>query len=152
MNLVAFDPGKKGGIAKLVNGTFDAIPMPIAGKDLDFQVIIQLLESIEPDKAIVEQQHSRPGMGGAMMFQMGVGYGLILGALKALKVPTEIVTPQAWKKEVLAGTPKDKDAAIAYCKHAFPSVSLLATERSKKPHDGMADALCILEYGRRKFS
>lgn len=152
MNLVAFDPGKKGGIAKLIDGVVDAIPMPIAGKELDFQLILQLLESINPDKAIIEQQHSRPGMGGTMMFSMGVGYGLIKGALGALKIPTEIVTPQAWKKEVLAGTPKDKDAAIAYCQLAFPTVSLLPTERSKKPHDGIADALCILEYGRRKFS
>ena len=149
--LVAFDPGKKGGIAKFVDGKVDVIPTPLAGKEIDFQLIARLLISVSPDKAVVEQQHARPGMGAASMFAMGHSYGLILGALATLEIPTEIVTPQAWKKEILAGTKKDKDAAIEYCRRAFPYISLLPTKRSQKPHDGMADAVCILEYGRRKF-
>jgi crossover junction endodeoxyribonuclease RuvC len=83
------------------------------------------------------------------VFRFGFGAGLWVGILGALGIPFERVPPQAWKKAVLAGTAKDKAAAIAYCSRRFPAASLLATPRSTKPHDGLADALCLAEYGRR---
>ena len=33
----------------------------------------------------------------------------------------------------------------------FPDQALLATERSRKPHDGLADALLIAEYCMRSM-
>jgi hypothetical protein len=66
-------------------------------------------------------------------------------------IPIELVTPQAWKKLILAGTPKDKDASIAYCRRAFPNVPLIPL-RYRVPHDGIADSLCLLQYGLRTFS
>ena len=49
----------------------------------------------------------------------------------------------------LAGTRQDKAAAIAYCARRYPAASLLATPRSRTPHTGLADALCLAEWGRR---
>jgi hypothetical protein len=43
-----------------------------------------------------------------------------------------------------------KDAAIAYCRRAFPDVPLVMP-RCRNPHDGIADSLCILQYGLRSF-
>jgi crossover junction endodeoxyribonuclease RuvC len=87
----------------------------------------------------------------------------------------ELVTPQAWKKVVLPGLipakaklPPDataaqkkaasaankkagKDAAIGWCRRAYPSVSLIP-EGCRVPHDGIADSLCIAEYARLKFA
>ncbi len=40
-------------------------------------------------------------------------------------------------------------AAIAFVSRRFPGVPLLATPRSRVPHDGIADAVCVAEYGRR---
>ncbi len=67
----------------------------------------------------------------------------------ALRIPHLAVTPQAWKKAVLAGTARDKAAAIAFATRRFPGVPLLATPRSRTPHDGVADAVCLAEYARR---
>ena len=75
------------------------------------------------------------------------GYGILLGILGALKISTVRVTPQAWKKAILAGTKKDKDAAIEYVNMKYPDFELILP-RCRKPHDGMADAICIAEYGR----
>jgi crossover junction endodeoxyribonuclease RuvC len=153
LNYIAFDPGKDGGIAWNA-ATCGAIAMPISGKEIDIYEISQLIKSqCWPDNsiAIIEQVHSMPGQGVKSVFTFGKGYGSLIGLLVGLGIRTELVTPQAWKKVVLAGTVKDKDAAIAYCRRAFPQISLLATPRCKTPHDGIADALCILEYGRRTY-
>ena len=149
MNLCAVDPGLSGGVAILHGGEVTARPLPIAGKDLDLVLLSQWLKDSSPGLVIVEKVHSMPGQGVASMFKFGQGYGAILGISAALGIPCELVTPQAWKKTVLAGSAKDKDAAIEYCRRAFPQVSLLPGPRCRKPHDGLADALCLLEYARR---
>ena len=152
MNICAVDPGLSGGLAILHGGEVTAKPLPIAGKDLDLATLAEWLKVSDPGLLVIEKVHSMPGQGVASMFKFGQGYGAILGIASALSIPVELVTPQAWKKVVLAGTAKDKDAAIDYCRRAFPQVSLLPGPRCRKPHDGMADALCLLEYGRRTLT
>jgi crossover junction endodeoxyribonuclease RuvC len=148
--ILAIDPGKEGGIAYSRHGETIAIPMPLAGKVIDFVTIASLVADIEPDWMVLEKQGARPGQGVVSMFTIGQGYGALIGIAAGLKIPLEIVTPQRWKKEVLDGTAKDKDAAIAYCRRVFPTVNLVP-RGCRKPSDGMADALCIFEYGRRKL-
>ena len=148
MNLIAVDPGLKGGIASFSGGVVSAVPMPLAGKGLDLGAIAGIIRDNAPAWIIVEKVSSRPGQGVASMFTFGMGYGSILGIAAALGVPVELVTPQRWKGVVLHGTARDKSAAIAYCRRVFPSVPLVPP-RCKVPHDGLADSLCLLEYGRR---
>jgi crossover junction endodeoxyribonuclease RuvC len=150
MNIIAFDPGQKGGIAIHYQGITIAYPMPLAGKTLDLPSIATLIRSHSPDLAVIEKVGSMPGQGVTSTFTFGCGYGQLQGLLAGMGVPFELVTPQAWKKLVLAGTPKDKDAAIAYCRRAFPDVPLVMP-RCRTPHDGIADSLCLLQYGLRSF-
>jgi crossover junction endodeoxyribonuclease RuvC len=150
MNIIAFDPGQKGGIAIHHQGTTTAQPMPIAGKAIDLPAIAEIVRSNQPDLAVIEKVGSMPGQGVASTFTFGMGYGQIQGLLAGMGIPFELVTPQAWKKLVLAGTCKDKDAAIAYCRRAFPDVPLVMP-RCRNPHDGIADSLCLLQYGLRSF-
>ena len=50
-------------------------------------------------------------------------------------------------KKVLKYTGNDTKAeSILFCKRKFPNVDLTPTERSKKPHDGLSDALCMAYY------
>lgn len=91
-----------------------------------------------------------PGNGAIALFSLGQSYGAILGVGAALGLRVELVAPQTWKSSVLKGTKKDKDAAIAYCRIAFPDVSLVLP-RCRKPHDGMADAVYLAEYGFRAY-
>jgi crossover junction endodeoxyribonuclease RuvC len=150
LNIIAIDPGLKGAIAIHHDGQTTAHPMPIAGKVLDLPTIASLVRSASPDLAVIEKVGAMPGQGVSSTFTFGCGYGMLQGLLTGLGVPIELVIPQAWKKLVLAGTTKDKDAAIAYCRRAFPDVPLVLP-RCRVPHDGVADALCLMQYGLRSF-
>lgn len=83
------------------------------------------------------------------MFRFGENYGFIQGLLAAYAIPYELVTPQKWKREFqITG---DKNSAVDVCRRLFPGVSLRRTERCKKDHDGMAEALLMAEYVKRKL-
>jgi crossover junction endodeoxyribonuclease RuvC len=94
----------------------------------------------------IEKVSAMPKQGVTSMFNFGFSTGAIHGIVATLGIPRYLVTPQRWKNNILVGTKKDKEAAIDYCRRAFPSVTLLATEKSRKPHSGMADAICIALY------
>lgn len=150
MIVAGIDPGKAGGLAKQrAIGTVEVIPMPVAGKEIDGLAIVDFLNGV--DLVVIEKVASMPKQGVKSTFTFGKGYGILHGICWGGAIPFELVTPQRWKGTVLAGTSKDKDAAIAYCRRRFPHVSLLPTPRCSVPSDGMADALCLMEYGRRMF-
>ena len=149
MIFVGIDPGQSGGIAVIHGDEVTVRAMPICGKEIDAREIHNLLVFL-PERTMVfmEKVHAMPGQGVTSMFTFGKGYGEILGVIKSMDIPYALITPQAWKKVVLAGTDKGKSAAIEYCRARYPKVLLLETPRCRVPHDGMADALCIAEYGR----
>jgi crossover junction endodeoxyribonuclease RuvC len=149
--IIGIDPGQKGGLAS-VGGSNEATPMPLAGKELDALAIANWIKEQNPDLVVIEKVHSMPKQGVSSTFKFGKGYGIAIGVVQALGIPLIFVTPQAWKGRVLAGTTKDKAAAVSYVRSKYPHLSLLATSRSKVPHDGMADAVCIAEYGRKEVS
>jgi crossover junction endodeoxyribonuclease RuvC len=95
----------------------------------------------------VEKVHSMPGQGSVSGFGFGFGFGLWIGILAALHIPYTLVTPQAWKKELMLGM-ADKDASRIRAQELFPQ----AVERlSRKMDIGRSDALLIAEYGRRSI-
>lgn len=147
MVVVGIDPGQKGGIAWKKDGTVKAVPMP----DGRHNIFKKLAEIVDGRTAIVaiESVHSMPKQGVSSTFKFGKGYGEILGILTALKVVIVEPTPQAWKKVVLDGTAKDKEAAIIVAGNLFPDVNLIPPG-CRKSHDGIADALLIMEWAIRK--
>ncbi len=151
MIYIGIDPGKNGGIAYiqesgicqcLLKNTFA----------FDEEDLISLLKKFNSAVCVayVEQVHAMPKQGVSSTFNFGMNFGFIQGVLKAYGIPYELVTPQKWKKEFSCTS--DKNTSISVCKRLFPSVSLKATERCKKDHDGMAEALLIAEYGRRHYN
>jgi hypothetical protein len=98
---------------------------------------------------VVERVGAMPKQGLVSTFSFGRGFGEILGAIEALGLPLEMPIPQGWKKVVLAGTDMGKAAAVGYVARRFPGADLRPTPRSKKPSDGIFDAVCLAEYGRR---
>ena len=83
------------------------------------------------------------------MFNFGMNCGWIQGVLDSLNIPYELVSPQKWKKEF--GLASDKKASIRTAQRLFPGVSLKAGEKCRVENDGMAEALLIAEYARRKL-
>jgi hypothetical protein len=70
--------------------------------------------------------------------------------LTAFGIPFELVRPQKWKREFSCTSDKNKSIEVA--QRMFPDVSLMRTERCTKPHDGIAEALLMAEYGRRRHA
>ncbi len=146
--IVGIDPGKSGGVASISREVATAFPMPILGKEIDGAALGYWLRCVSPETVIIEKSQAMPGQGVTSMFNYGAGFGRLLGICEALGLPYRLVTPQRWKGVVLAGTAKDKDAAISFVRRAYPSINL-TPGRKRKAHDGIADAVCLAEYGRQ---
>ncbi len=154
---IGIDPGLKGGFAALDDdgGWLGAWPMPLIGGEIDSKTFRHLLfESTyygEIGRVIVEKVHAMPKQGVASTFKFGYGLGKIVGIIEAEGFPLELATPQRWKAAILRDTDKSKEAAIAYCARRWPGVRLVQPG-CRKPHDGIADALCLAEFGWRRFA
>ena len=146
MIYIGVDPGKK--------GSFGAIEeVGIYVKPWDNVFFIEYCRDIyragEKAMACVEKVGAMPGQGVTSMFSFGKSAGFIEGVLQAYNIPYQLVPPQTWKREFSLG--HSKEDSITVCKRLFPSVKLLPTDRCKKESDGMAEALLMAEYARRKF-
>lgn len=95
----------------------------------------------------LEKVGAMPGQGVTSMFRFGVGFGLWQGIIAALELPMTLVTPQAWKKEIMVAV-SDKDATRIKAQSLYPSC---VKDLCMIKHQGRADALMIAEYGRRTF-
>ena len=142
---IGVDPGKSGALALLFpDGTIEVIPFNSEG----YMAVLSGLKG-QDVKCCLEKVGAMPGQGVVSMFNFGHNLGFIEGLLQANRIPYQMVPPQTWKKEFSLSS--DKAKSIEVCQKLFPNVSLLATERSKKPNDGMAEALLLAEYARRKM-
>lgn len=92
----------------------------------------------------LELVHSMPKEGVRSAFSFGCGFGIWQGLLVGLRIPYELVTPQAWKKLLLNGQPKEKGASILKAKQLFPNAPL-----TLKKHHNRADAILLAEFCRR---
>ena len=92
----------------------------------------------------LEDVHAMPGQGVRSMFSLGHGVGLWEGLLAGMGFSYEKIPPQRWKKIMLDGMGKEKDAAVYKAQQVFPAAPL----RLKK-HHGRAEALLLAEYVRR---
>ena len=171
---IGIDNGVSGGLAWL-NGLLDTdprsvIPMPIrqVGKSSrpDVKVIKAWLnENIRtygrPGLVVIEKSQTMretPGkgkggekkqQGSVQAHTQGLNAGVLLGIFEFLDLPIEEPPPQSWKAAVLKGFgEKNKEAMIAVCRQRFPSLSLLTGPKSKKPHDGMADAMGLALFAQ----
>ena len=146
MIYIGVDPGKNGGIAIIDSDGVIAFPFSEERLLIELDGIAQEYECI----CYLEHVHAMPKQGVSSTFNFGMNFGFIQGVLKAYEIPYELVTPQKWKKEFSCTS--DKNTSIEVCKRLFPNVNLKATDRCKKDHDGLAEALLIAEYGRRHYN
>ena len=146
MIYIGVDPGKSGGIAIIDSDGVIAFPFSEERLLIELDGIAQEYECI----CYLEHVHAMPKQGVSSTFNFGMNFGFIQGVLKAYEIPYELVTPQKWKKEFSCTS--DKNTSIEVCKRLFPGVNLKATDRCKKDHDGIAEALLIAEYGRRHYN
>ena len=91
----------------------------------------------------LEKIHSMPGQGVASMFSMGEGFGIWKGLIAMAGFKITLIPPQTWKKKMMNGMGKEKDAARVRAIELFPE--MYEQLKRKKDH-GRADALLISEY------
>jgi len=147
-NLLALDPGKCGGIAHLRGGRVHAHPMPATEGDI-LELLKDLASPPEETTAMIEEVSGFAGrpQPGSAMFKFGRNFGFLIGVLQGHGVRIEFVRPARWQREFSLGTAskcksptewKNRIKAAAQRLHPHLTVTLKT-----------ADALMILEYGRR---
>jgi len=156
MIIVGIDPGLKGAIAFIGKKKVKVIPVPTLKMTktknmLDENGIRDYLYNYKTkiEHVFIEKAQAMPKQGGVSMFNYGTGWGILRGICCGLFLPYTLVHPKTWKKVICKDTPKSKEASIIVAKRLWPKINLLPTPRSKKDSDGLADAMCIGEYGRR---
>lgn len=147
---IGIDPGQKGGIATL-SGTGGCDTRPYSDKALvEIAEFASILKSEGTTvMACVEKVGAMPGQGVTSMFTFGKAAGFIEGVLQALKIPYQLISPQTWKKEF--GLNSEKGKSIEVCRQLFPDQPLVASRQCKKESHGLAEALLMAEYARRRL-
>jgi len=153
---IGIDPGLHGALAAIRSdgARLAHRAMPVAGGEIDCLELRDWIGDLSFTRSVyvaVEKVHSMPKQGVASTFKFGCGYGMIRGVCAACGWSITLVTPQAWKREVLKGYSKsDKRGAIQFCKSRWPTLNLVQPG-CRKPHDGIADAYCLAEWLRRTW-
>ncbi len=153
--VIGIDPGLKGGICIATPDIdfWSTYAMPVTGGGIDLRelklILTVPLNRPPADLVVIEKVHSMPKQGVSSSFKFGDGFGSLKGLCVGLGLPFILVTPQKWKKTVLAGYDwkGNKDISIVWVKQRYPDISLRPTERSRVDSHGLADAVCLAQYG-----
>jgi len=118
--------------------------------EIDSAALLKLLWHQKGLLAVaVERVGPIPGASRKSCFTFGRVYEAVLSTCKVLNdqlsIVYDLVLPQIWKRDVLTGTERDKQAALTWSKARNPGF-----EKQIGKHDGMADAICIAEHLRKK--
>jgi|TARA_R100001082_G_scaffold48758_1_gene26292 crossover junction endodeoxyribonuclease RuvC len=161
--VIGIDPGKDGAVV-VVNGDYEVLAWWLTkdtctvkvGKgskreyfDVKMAQIIREAAEFKPGPILVcmEKQGARPGQGSVSMYSIGLGSGLWRGIVASQGLPLVNVHPRTWAKKILRDVPgQGKGRSILAAQSMFPTFDL-TPGRKRKPHDGLADALCIALYG-----
>lgn len=154
--IIGIDPGKDGGVA--VISEWGVVRARVLPSDIGELRDIISHEAPAPNKiappcmVYLESVHAMPKQGVRSVWTFAQGFGEIIGMLIALGIPYQLVTPQRWKKVVLEGLPwkGNKNCSIDYVRAKYPDLDLKRTPRCTKYHDGMADAVCLAEFGLKQ--
>ena len=150
---IGIDPGLYGYIAWLKPELgLELTPNPTIDKNYDPAMIAKTLRDIR-DKtkgrvvACMERVQAFPKIGVITNCKQFYCAGVFHSAFHCLGIPFTIVRSQEWKKKILKGFPKDKQASVVYVNDLFPDLELTEDFTKKQQHN-VADAICIALYGR----
>lgn len=145
---LGIDPGKNGGLGIVRS---DGVALRWArmpeGKVRIAEWIISAKETFPNLIIVTELSQPMPRQGTVSSFTYGRHFGTFEDAGIYLQIPYHEVRPAIWKKS-MALTSSKTDSIIA-CRRLFPTIDLTPAG-CRKEHDGIAEALLIAEWARRK--
>lgn len=142
------DPGKLGGLCVVRS---DGEPLAWTrmpeGKARILDWIVRARDAYPRLSIVTELAQAMPKQGVASSFTYGVHFGTFEAVAILLQLPYIEVRPTVWKKAMGLGSAKID--SVTACHRLFPTVALIP-EGCRKEHDGIAEALLIAEWGRRR--
>lgn len=147
MRVLGMDPGVSGAIAVLSDDgrlieVFDMPVFKIKGKSkLDTHQLGRMIGKYATDsRAVIEQVGAMPGQGVTSMFTFGFCAGALHGAVGALGMPLELVSPRTWKARFRLS--KDKEESRQAASRRWPGTDTFARVKD----GGRAEAALIALY------
>jgi len=142
-SILGIDPGVSGALAvyypdhPMIIAIHD---MPVDGKAVDGYELAKIIRQYNPEVAFIEAVHSFSGQGVSSSFNFGCSYGVARGVVAACGIPTTLVSPQKWKRELELS--KDKNQSLEMAR-LWPD----SDKFKRKKDDGRAEAALIAMYG-----
>ena len=146
--VLGVDPGLKGALAwvSTAGDLVEVEDMPLVDNEVNAKLLANLIVGYgKLECAVVERQQAFPkrpdgsGQGASSAFKTGTGYGIIIGVLAALNVPTFFLSPSQWKKVLHLS--RDKELSRKRAIDRWPAE---ADQYFKfKKHEGRAEAALL---------
>lgn len=145
--VIGIDPGFTGAISILKNKEiYECCDMPVLKvgnrQELNIQKIREILVSVQIEHVFIERCQTMPGNGVVSMGRYMTGYGILIGLCAGLLLRYSLIPPQTWKRKMMAGMPKEKEASVLRTNQLYPDFKL----PRKKDH-GRADSVLLALYG-----
>lgn len=142
--IMGLDPGASGAVAFYYPDRpqlISAYDVPLIDKQINAAALYDLIRKYSPELAVVEIVHSMPKQGVASSFQFGKSYGVALGVIGSLKIPSVHVSPTKWKKYF--GLTADKEGSRGLAIWKWPD----SEHFRRKKDNGRAEAALLALYG-----
>jgi crossover junction endodeoxyribonuclease RuvC len=94
------------------------------------------------EHAFLEKAQVMPKQGVVSMGNYMMGFGILRGLCLGLGIPYTLVTPQSWKKTMMAGMGKEKKASVVRVGQLYPDISFPLVKDHNK-----ADSILICRHG-----
>lgn len=155
MKVLGIDPGLSGALAMWDGKTLLTLEIPTVkstgrGREVLWSELNRYWDEWFwwADHVFLERVMSRPGEGVSSAFKFGLVFGGLRGMIAAKLIPTTLVTPSVWMKEMGVGR-GSKEASIIRATELFPANAKEFRGPKGGRKDGVAEAALIALYGTR---
>jgi len=117
------------------------------------RLLVGMKESYGDILVGLEAAFGMPGQSSVATCTFCSNYGLWRGMLVALEIPFFSFRSQEWQRMMFKGIPKSDSKAMARMAagQLYPNLDLRKSDRAKKPHEGLVDALLIARFMQNEF-
>lgn len=159
---IGFDPGKTGHGVMIQGNVITKFRYPLIGGEYDIEGMLAIFKNFNKDSChiVIEDVKALQKPLQAGNWSLSRGKTILETACHYYKLPFTLVHSKTWQKEIWQGisdmkksdgSRDTKSMTLLAIKRLFPDADLRTSERSKKPDDGVVDALALAEYCRRNF-